>query len=114
MRKTLTSNEDISGEQIRADQEQITSLCLPLHHYAKLDDFGAPSVAVSICTFGYLEALAVVGRNEVARTIFEVLLSHRNHVGLLSEENDPATGKLWGNFPQTYSMVDIIVAAMVR
>jgi GH15 family glucan-1,4-alpha-glucosidase len=33
-------------------------------------------------------------------------------VGLLSEDLDPATGRLWGNFPQTYSMVGIILAAM--
>ena len=33
-------------------------------------------------------------------------------VGLLSEDTDPRTGELWGNFPQTYSMVGIINAAM--
>jgi GH15 family glucan-1,4-alpha-glucosidase len=40
------------------------------------------------------------------------LLARRNHVRLLSEDIDPTTGELWGNFPQTYSMVGIIVAAM--
>ncbi len=83
-----------------------------LMRYAAPDDFGAPSVAFTICTFWYVDALAAVGRTEEARAIFEVLLSHRNHVGLLSEDIDPATGELWGNFPQTYSMVGIIVAAM--
>jgi GH15 family glucan-1,4-alpha-glucosidase len=40
------------------------------------------------------------------------MLSRRNHVGLLSEDLDPATGELWGNYPQTYSMVGLVVSAM--
>ena len=40
------------------------------------------------------------------------MLSCRNHVGLLSEDIDPATGELWGNFPQTYSLVGLIASAM--
>lgn len=83
-----------------------------LLRYAMPDDFGAPSVAFTICTFWYVDALAAVGRHDEARRIFEKLLSRRNHVGLLSEDIDPATGELWGNFPQTYSMVGIIVSAM--
>lgn len=83
-----------------------------LLRYATPDDFGAPSVAFTICTFWYVDALAAVGRRDEARKIFEELLSRRNHVGLLSEDVDPATGELWGNFPQTYSMVGIIVCAM--
>jgi GH15 family glucan-1,4-alpha-glucosidase len=39
------------------------------------------------------------------------MLALRNHAGLLSEDLDPATGELWGNFPQTYSMVGLINAA---
>ncbi len=83
-----------------------------LHRYSAPDDFGAPSVAFTICTFWYVDALAAIGEHDEARRIFEVLLSHRNHVGLLSEDIAPETGELWGNFPQTYSMVGIIVAAM--
>lgn len=83
-----------------------------LLRYAAPDDFGAPTVAFTICTFWYVDALAAIGKRDEARRIFEVLLAHRNHVGLLSEDINPATGELWGNFPQTYSMVGIIVAAM--
>lgn len=83
-----------------------------LIRYAAPDDFGAPSVAFTICTFWYVDALAAIGRSDEARRIFEELLARRNHVGLLSEDIDPHTGELWGNFPQTYSMVGIIVAAM--
>ena len=47
-----------------------------------------------------------------ARDLFEKILSYRNHVGLLSEDLDPNTGELWGNFPQTYSMVGLITSAL--
>ena len=39
-------------------------------------------------------------------------LKHQNRYGLLSEDVDPATGVLWGNFPQTYSMAGLILTAM--
>ncbi|HZA02289.1 MAG TPA: glycoside hydrolase family 15 protein [Hyphomicrobiaceae bacterium] len=83
-----------------------------LFRYSAADDFGEPAVAFTICSFWYVDALAAIGRLEEARRIFEALLACRNHVGLLSEDIDPVTGELWGNFPQTYSMVGLIVAAM--
>ncbi|TBW40372.1 glycoside hydrolase family 15 protein [Siculibacillus lacustris] len=83
-----------------------------LMRYVVPDDFGVPTVAFTICTFWYVDALAAIGRTDEARRIFEELLRLRNHVGLLSEDLDPQTGELWGNFPQTYSMAGMIVAAM--
>jgi GH15 family glucan-1,4-alpha-glucosidase len=83
-----------------------------LFRYATADDFGLPATAFTICSFWYIEALAAAGRREEARELFEHMLACRNHVGLLSEDIDPVTGELWGNFPQTYSLVGLIVAAM--
>lgn len=83
-----------------------------LYRYVHEDDFGYPETAFTICTFWYIDALAAIGRKDEARTLFEQMLSHRNHVGLLSEDIDPATGELWGNYPQTYSMVGLINSAM--
>lgn len=83
-----------------------------MFRYASADDFGIPQNAFNICTFWYIDALARVGRTEEARDIFESILSCRNSLGLLSEDIDPATGELWGNYPQTYSLVGIINAAM--
>lgn len=80
--------------------------------YASPDDFGAPTTAFSVCTFWYVEALAALGRHAEARELFENMLARRNRLGLLSEDLDLATGELWGNFPQTYSMVGLINAAM--
>lgn len=80
--------------------------------YDTADDFGVPTVAFTVCTLWYVDALAAIGRVEEARALFEGVLAERNHVGLLSEDLDRVTGELWGNFPQTYSMAGLIVAAM--
>lgn len=82
-----------------------------LFRYKVEDDFGAPETAFNICTFWYINALASVGRCEEARELFENMLDRRTSQGLLSEDLNPVTGELWGNFPQTYSMVGIISAA---
>ena len=83
-----------------------------LLRYATADDFGVPETAFTTCTFWYIEALAALGRVEEARELFENVLACRNHLGLLSEDLNPETRELWGNFPQTYSMVGLISAAM--
>ena len=83
-----------------------------MRRYEAPDDFGKPETAFNICTFWRIDALAKTGRKNEARAIFETMLAARNHLGLLSEDTHPATGEMWGNFPQTYSMVGIINAAM--
>jgi GH15 family glucan-1,4-alpha-glucosidase len=82
-----------------------------LFRYRSADDFGAPTMAFTACTFWYLDALARAGENGEARELFDDLIAKRNHLGLLSEDIDPRTGELWGNFPQTYSMVGVINGA---
>ncbi len=82
-----------------------------LFRYTAPDDFGVPENAFNICTFWYIEAIATSGHEEEARDMFEYMLSCRNPMGLLSEDIDPATGELWGNIPQTYSMAGIINVA---
>jgi len=83
-----------------------------MRRYEAPDDFGRPETAFNICTFWRIDALARIGRRQQAREIFEAMLAVRNHVGLLSEDTHPVTGQMWGNFPQTYSMVGIINCAM--
>ena len=83
-----------------------------MRRYEAPDDFGKPETAFNICTFWRIDALARIGRKQQAREIFETMLAARNHVGLLSEDTHPVTGEMWGNFPQTYSMVGIINAAV--
>ena len=83
-----------------------------MFRYAAADDFGRPENAFNICTFWYIEALAEMGRHDDARRIFDSMLACRNHAGLLSEDIDPSSNELWGNYPQTYSLVGIINGAM--
>ncbi len=83
-----------------------------IYRYAVEDDFGRPEVAFNACTFWYIDALALAGRVGEARILFENMIASRNAVGLLSEDIDTDTGELWGNFPQTYSMVGLINSAM--
>jgi GH15 family glucan-1,4-alpha-glucosidase len=83
-----------------------------MRRYEAPDDFGKPETAFNICTFWRIDALARIGRKGEAREIFEVMLKCRNPLGLLSEDTHPVTCEMWGNFPQTYSMVGLINAAV--
>ena len=65
----------------------------------------------SICTFWYVDALARSGRQEDARLVFEKMLTYANHVGLFAEEIGP-TGEQLGNFPQAFSHLALINAAI--
>ncbi|MGH8054369.1 MAG: glycoside hydrolase family 15 protein [Stenotrophomonas sp.] len=83
-----------------------------LFRYIAPDDFGTPETSFTICTFWYIDALAAIGHMDEAREMFENVLAQRNHVGLLSEDLAFTDGEQWGNFPQTYSHVGLITAAM--
>lgn len=82
-----------------------------LRRYRTNDGFGVPKVAFTLCTFWLVEALATVGRTVEARAVLGRIRDLRSPLGLLSEDVDPATGEMWGNFPQAYSHVGLIHAA---
>ena len=81
--------------------------------YAAEDDFGLPETAFNFCTFWLIEALHIVGRTEEARALYEKTLERLTPAGLLSEDTDFQTGELWGNYPQTYSLVGLINCAVL-
>ncbi|ODU51918.1 MAG: glucoamylase [Lysobacteraceae bacterium SCN 69-48] len=83
-----------------------------LFRYVAADDFGVPETSFTICMFWYIDALAAIGRHDEARQLFERVLARRNHLGLLSEDMAFEDGEAWGNFPQAYSHVGLIMAAM--
>jgi GH15 family glucan-1,4-alpha-glucosidase len=63
------------------------------------------------CSFWYADNMALLGRREEARDLFEYLLTLRNDVGLLSEEYDPVSRCMLGNFPQAFSHVALVNTA---
>ncbi|MBX7221209.1 MAG: glycoside hydrolase family 15 protein [Blastocatellia bacterium] len=80
--------------------------------YRTEDDFGETTSAFTICSFWMAEALALAGKLDEAMEMFQFLLKFQNPVGLFSEDIDPQSGQLLGNFPQAYTHVGLIHAAM--
>jgi alpha,alpha-trehalase len=64
-----------------------------------------------LCTFWLAQALAMAGRVEQARDVFERAAGYANDIGLLAEEVDPDTGEMLGNFPQAFSHIGLVNAA---
>lgn len=65
-----------------------------------------------LATFWLVDALVHLGRIDEARTVFERLAGLANDVGLLAEEYDPVAGRMLGNFPQAFSHVGLVNAAL--
>jgi GH15 family glucan-1,4-alpha-glucosidase len=83
-----------------------------LLRYDEEDDFGMPETAFLVCTLWWILALVQIGQKQRARELFNHVLAKRTPLGLLSEDVAPDSGELWGNFPQTYSMVGLIQCAI--
>jgi len=82
-----------------------------LFRYRLDDGFGSPTVAFIICTFWLVEALAEAGRTAEAKEVMDRAHSALSRLGLLSEDRETSTMRMWGNFPQAYSHVGLIHAA---
>lgn len=76
------------------------------------DDRKIPEGVFGICTFWEAELLARQGRLKEAKRLFEEVLKTGNDLGLFSEESDPETGDALGNFPQAFSHIGLINAAV--
>jgi GH15 family glucan-1,4-alpha-glucosidase len=99
------------GSTVDAYEQRLVTRGL-MRRYTNFDDFGETHSAFTICSFWWAEALALMGRLERAVEVFERVTRHANPVGLFSEDIDPETGALLGNFPQAYTHVGLIHAAM--
>lgn len=110
--RLLPASDPRMRTTLQAIQQQLTT---PVGHwlrrYAHDDGFGIPSSAFLICTFWKIEAMARCGQIEAARAAMTDALRALSPLGLLSEDLDPETGRLFGNFPQAYSHVGLIHAA---
>lgn len=83
-----------------------------MKRYVNTDDFGETTSAFTICSFWWCEALALMGRLDDAVALFQRLLQRANPLGLFSEDIEPASGAMLGNYPQAYTHVGLIHAAM--
>jgi GH15 family glucan-1,4-alpha-glucosidase len=78
---------------------------------SNVDGLPSGEGAFLACSFWYVQAIAMQGRNDEAREHFDRLLKLTNDVGLLPEEYDPKQQRFVGNFPQAFSHVGLINAA---
>jgi GH15 family glucan-1,4-alpha-glucosidase len=85
-----------------------------VHRYdpaASPDGLDGDEGTFSMCSFWYVECLARAGRLEQAQLAFEKMLTYANHLGLYSEQIGPS-GELLGNFPQAFTHLGLISAAI--
>ena len=95
---------------VAAIQERLTTDGL-VHRYLTDDGLPGDEGAFAICSFWLSDNLALQGRHDEARGLFERVCSFANDVGLLAEEIDPRTGEQLGNFPQAFTHVALINGA---
>jgi GH15 family glucan-1,4-alpha-glucosidase len=94
------------------DRELVSdSLVYRYNPAASPDGLAGDEGTFSLCTFWYVDALARAGRLDEARLVFEKMFTYANHLGLYSEEIDSTGGQL-GNFPQAFSHLALISAAV--
>jgi GH15 family glucan-1,4-alpha-glucosidase len=94
------------------DRELVSdSLVYRYNPSASPDGLDGDEGTFSLCTFWYVEALARAGRLEEASLTFEKMHTYANHLGLYSEEIG-RTGEQLGNFPQAFSHLALITAAV--
>ena len=94
-----------------ADELVSDSLVYRYNAEATPDGVGGEEGTFSICTYWYVEALAMAGRLDEARLIFEKMLTYANHLGLYAEQIG-LTGEQLGNFPQAFTHLALISSAV--
>jgi GH15 family glucan-1,4-alpha-glucosidase len=82
-----------------------------VYRYRSDDHLGGEEGIFTLCTYWLVQCLAMAGEVARAKRLFETVTAFANDVGLLSEEIDPSSGELLGNFPQAFSHIGLINAA---
>ncbi len=92
-------------------QNSLTSHGL-VYRYLGEDGLPGKEGTFALCSFWLVDNLALQGRVDEAKELFERVVSYANDVGLLAEEINPYTGELLGNFPQGFTHLGLIRAAL--
>jgi GH15 family glucan-1,4-alpha-glucosidase len=95
----------------RIDAELVTDSLVRRYQTNGADGLPSSEGTFSLCSFWYVEALTRAGRLTDARQKFEQMLTYANHLGLYAEEIGPA-GEALGNFPQAFTHLSLISAAV--
>jgi GH15 family glucan-1,4-alpha-glucosidase len=95
----------------RIERELVTDSLVHRYHTDGSDGFADAEGTFTLCSFWYVEALTRAGRLGQARRTFEKMLTYANHLGLYAEEIGPA-GEALGNFPQAFTHLALISAAV--
>jgi len=82
-----------------------------VYRYRSADGLHGEEGTFLLCTFWLAHAQALAGRLDRARAAFEAAAGAANDVGLMSEQVEPSTGELLGNFPQAFSHIGLVNAA---
>jgi len=109
----ISPHDDMWTDTLTAIEEELVSDSL-VYRYdpsASPDGLRGSEGTFSLCTFLYVDALARADQLDKARLTFEKMLTYANHVGLFSEEVAP-TGEQIGNFPQAFTHLALIDAAI--
>ncbi|HEU4974905.1 MAG TPA: glycoside hydrolase family 15 protein [Baekduia sp.] len=107
----VTGTIDAVRRELGADGLVARYSTRPDGHAGSADGLPGGEGQFLACSFWLVSALALNGRVDEARELFERLLSLRNDVGLLAEEYDVGRGRQVGNFPQAFSHLALIEAA---
>jgi alpha,alpha-trehalase len=107
----LPADEPRVLSTINATEERLTDEQGLVYRYRSQDGLEGEEGTFLLCTFWLAQALARTGQAARARTVFERAAAFVNDVGLLSEEVDPTSGELLGNFPQAFSHIGLVNAA---
>src|ERR671934_227441 len=102
----------VGGERLLPEDELSADGFVYRYVTDGVDGLSGEEATFAICSFWLVEVLARAGEGERARELFERLLGFCNDVGLLAEEIDPHSGELIGNFPQAFSHLGLIQAAI--
>jgi len=95
----------------RIEQELVTDSLVHRYQNDGSDGFTEAEGTFNLCSFWYVEALTRAGRLDQARHTFEKMLTYANHLGLYAEEIGPS-GEALGNFPQAFTHLALISAAV--